>query len=77
MSKHGPVWHLLLDPLYRSRVVFAIPMLVAIVFATILGVAGGWRGILVGLLLGLSLEIPLAARDLLVRRLTKGGRSDN
>lgn len=45
-------------------------MLVGIVLATILAPFGGWQGALLGMALGMSLEIPIALRTLCVRLLT-------
>src|SRR4030042_1654798 len=87
-SKHGPLWHCLLDPLYVCRAAFAIPLVLGIIFGIAAGVFVGFgAGILAGLLaalygmlLGLSIEIPIAlyalwVRDLVRQKEPRGGRS--
>jgi hypothetical protein len=71
LSRHGLLWRVLFDPVYRTPAAFAIPVVVAIVFAVVMGAGLGWPGVLIGMLLGLSLEIPLALRDLLIRWATR------
>jgi hypothetical protein len=71
LSKHGPVWRSFFDPLYTSGYVFILPVLTGMVFAAVMGVTGGWLGVPIGMLIGLSLEIPLAGRALLVGWVTR------
>jgi len=77
LSKHGPLWRSFFDPLYTSRYVFLLPVLTGMVFAIVMGATGGWLGVPIGMLIGLSLEIPLAARALLVHWVTGKGDSKN
>jgi hypothetical protein len=72
LPSQGRVWRFFLDPLYTPRFAFAFPLLTGVVLASILGIMGGWRGALLGMALGMSLEIPIALRALFIHYVTNG-----
>jgi len=71
LKRHGPLWRSLFDPLYISPWLFIDPLIVGIVFATILGILIGWQGVALGLIFGLLLGGLYGARVLLVRWVTR------
>ena len=66
-TRHGPIWRSFFDPLYTSRYAYAIPVLIGGIAAIIMGIAGGWGGVLGGIAMGLFLEGLYGARALLIR----------
>lgn len=64
------LWRSLFDPLYIPRPLFVLfidPLVVGVVFATVLGVLLGWEGVALGALFGVFLAGAYGARILLVR----------
>jgi len=70
-SKHGPLWHFLLDPLYVCRATFAIPLVMGVILGIVAGILAGLLAALYGMLLGFSIEIPIVLYALFVRYLVR------